>query len=182
MNWKSIWGGIAGVAMTGTIAAAQTAVTRPITAPITETVTIQAIDETDRLLTIRNSKGEESTVYAGPDVRRFSELKVGQKVQLRYYESLVYMLAPADQKTAPLTEAAAITPSKGALPGGTIARQMKATVEVTGVDPAVPSITIKTATGSTITRKVEDAKRLSGVKPGDRIVITYTEAALIQVQ
>jgi hypothetical protein len=53
---------------------------------------------------------------------------------------------------------------------------------VTGVDPAVPSITIKTATGSTITRKVEDAKRLSGVKPGDRIVITYTEAALIQVQ
>jgi hypothetical protein len=182
MNWKTIWSGLAGAAMLGTIAIAQTAVTKPSKEPIVETVTIQAIDQTDRLVTMRNSKGEDSIVYAGPEVKRFSELKVGQKVQIRYYESVVYTLARADEKVAPLTEADAVTPTAGTLPGATVARQMKATVEVTAVDPAVPSITVKTATGSTITRKVEDPKRLAGVKPGDRIIITYTEAALVQVQ
>jgi hypothetical protein len=94
----------------------------------------------------------------------------------------VFALARADQKTAPLTVADAATPATGALPGGTIARQMKATVDVVAVDAAVPSITVKTAKGQTITRKVDDAKNLSGLKAGDRIVITYTEAALLQVQ
>jgi Cu/Ag efflux protein CusF len=181
MNWKAISSGMAAAGLVSTIVMAQSA-TRNITAPITETVTIQAIDQTDRLITIRNSKGEETTVYATPEVKRFSELKVGQKVQVRYYESVVYSLAPSGAKSAPLSETAAATAGKGTLPGGTVARQMKATVEVVSVDPAVPSITIKTASGSTITRKVEDAKRLAGVKPGDHIDITYTEAALVQVQ
>jgi hypothetical protein len=182
MNSKAIWGGVAGAMVLGAIATAQTSVTKTLTAPVTATVTIQAIDHTNRLITFRNSKGEESTVYATPEVKRFSELKVGQQVQMRYYESVVFALARADQKTAALTVADAVTPATSALPGGTIARQMKATVDVVAVDAAVPSITVKTAKGQTITRKVDDAKNLSGLKAGDRIVITYTEAALLQVQ
>jgi hypothetical protein len=33
-----------------------------------------------------------------------------------------------------------------------------------------------------LTGPFADVKRLAAVKPGDRIVITYTEAALIHVQ
>jgi hypothetical protein len=179
---KPMWGAILAAIVLSSAAGAQTPVTKTLTAPITQTVTIQAIDESDRLVTIRNAKGEESTVYAGPEVKRFSELKVGQQVQMRYYESVVFMLARADQKTAALKEANAVTPSKNAAPGGTIGRQLTATVDVVAVDPSVPSITIKTAAGRTITRKVEDAKHLKGIKAGDRIVITYTEAALLQVE
>ena len=180
MNWKTVLGVIVTTSALSVVGHAQTVTKgKP---PVTETMTIQQIDATSRLITFRNAKGEESTIYAGPDVKRFAELKVGQMVKISYYESTVYTVARADQKTSPLKEADAVTPGKGALPGGTIARQLTATVDVTAVDPAVPSITVRTAGGRTITRKVEDPKNLAGVKVGDRIVITYTEAALIQVE
>jgi hypothetical protein len=182
MNWKLIWSGFAGVVMIGAIATAQTSVTKTLTAPVTETVTITAIDQTARLVMVKTSKGVESAVYAGPDIKRFSELKVGQQVEIRYYESVVYALAQPDQKTAPLTVGEAVTPAAGGAPGATVAQQMKAVVDVVAVDPAVPSITVRTAKGHTITRKVENPKNLAAVKPGDRLVITYTEAVLLQVK
>jgi hypothetical protein len=46
----------------------------------------------------------------------------------------------------------------------------------------VPSITVKTQSGDVVTRKIEDKKNLEGVAPGDRIVITYTQALLAAVE
>src|SRR5688572_25321825 len=50
--------------------------------------TIAAIDATNRTLTLRDDKGTEDTFSVGPAVQRFNELKVGQKVNITYYESL----------------------------------------------------------------------------------------------
>jgi hypothetical protein len=53
------------------------------------TVTIQQIDSTSRLITFKSADGSVDTVMAGPEVQRFNELKVGDKVNLSYYESVV---------------------------------------------------------------------------------------------
>ena len=53
---------------------------------------------------------------------------------------------------------------------------------VKAVDPAVPSITVTTDDGRTVSRKVEDKKNIEGVKPGDKIDITYTQALLTSVE
>jgi Cu/Ag efflux protein CusF len=75
---------------------------------------------------------------------------------------------------------AARTP--GAKPGAQMSRQVTATVDVVAVDPSVPSITIKTADGRTVTRKIENKKNIEGVKAGDKIDITFTQAALIAIE
>jgi hypothetical protein len=162
------------------LALAQAPVVKSIE-PVKETVTIQAIDQTARLITIRDDQGEEDILYVPPDFKRFNEIKVGQKLNLQYYESLVLKLAQPGAKTKPLTASGAISPAAGALPGGTIGRQFNATVEVTAIDPKTPSITVKTADGRTITRKVDNAKNLTGVKVGDKIDITYSQAALVNI-
>ena len=46
------------------------------------TVTIQQIDSTSRLITFKSADGSVDTVLAGPEVQRFNELKVGDKVNL----------------------------------------------------------------------------------------------------
>ena len=56
------------------------------------------------------------------------------------------------------------------------------TVTVKSIDVAVPSITVTTPDGRTITRKVEDKKNLTGVAPGDSIEITYTRALLTSIE
>ena len=60
------------------IATAQKAVTQG--AEVSETVTIEAIDYKARLVTLKDSGGFSDTVYAGPEVKRFDELKVGARL------------------------------------------------------------------------------------------------------
>src|SRR5262249_56058821 len=67
-------------------------------------------------------------------------------------------------------------------PGAGIAARQTRTVTVKAVDPGVPSITVETADGRTITRKIEDKKNIEGVKVGDRIDITYTQALVIAAE
>jgi hypothetical protein len=147
------------------------------------TVTIQQIDATKRLVTFRAEDGTEDTVWASPKFKRFDELKVGDRVNLTYYESKVYQVRPAGTAVATTgTEKMAATPGKGALPAGTVARQTIQSVTVKAIDPAVPSITVTTTDGRTITRKVEKKASLTGIKAGDTIDITTSEALLASVE
>jgi len=75
----------------------------------------------------------------------------------------------------------AVTRSKGPRPGGTVAEQLTATVTVQAIDAKIPSVTIKMDDGSVSSFKVEDKKNLEGVKVGDRVQITYTQALAISV-
>jgi hypothetical protein len=147
---------------------------------VTETVTITGIDSTTRHITVRNAKGEEQIVSVGPSVQRFNELKVGQQVQARYYESLVFAVHPPKQTPKGTTGTVDIVPSSGT-PGATAALQMVTTVTVTAVDPKAGSITVRTDDGRIVTRKADNPKNLAGVKVGQQIDITYTEAVIVEV-
>ncbi len=118
----------------------------------------------------------------GDSVQRFNELKVGQKLNITYYESIVFQLLKPGETGSGTSFEAALNRAKGALPAGTLAVQDKATVTVKAVDTAIPSITVATEDGRTVTRKVENKKNIEGVKAGDKIDITYTRALVTSVQ
>jgi len=147
----------------------------------TATATIQAIDATARTVTLKDTSGQEDTYSIGPEVKRFNELKVGDTVKMTYYESIVLQVRKAGQPAATTVDAAK-TAGTGALPSKTSAVQAKMTVTVKAIDPALPSITVTTPDGRTVTRKVEDKKNLEGVNVGDLIDITYTLALLTSVE
>ena len=149
---------------------------------ITATATVEAVDYSARRVMLKNEKGETDTFTVDPAVKRFDSVKVGDKVKLTYYESLVFQLVKPGQKSSGASDEAALTRAKGALPAGSIATQEKRTVTVKAVDPAVPSITVTTDDGRTVSRKIEDKKNLEGVKPGDKIDITYTQALLTSIE
>jgi hypothetical protein len=149
---------------------------------VTATGTIQSIDRTNRLVTLKDDKtGVEDAIVVGPQMKRFDEIKVGDKVKVSYSESLVLQVRkPGEASTAP-GDSTKVTKSSGA-PGGTLARQVNTTVTVNAVDTKTPSITYTTADGRTITRKVENVKNLDGVKAGDRIDVTFTQAAALELE
>ncbi len=149
---------------------------------VTATATIQAIDSTTRRVTLRTDKGEEDTYTVGPEVARFNEFKVGDKVKMTYYESIVYQVRKPGDTANVADDTAAFNRAKGALPAGTLATQEKMTVTVKAVDPAVPSVTVTTEDGRTVTRMIENKKNIAGLKPGDRIDITYTQALVTSVE
>ena len=175
MKWAMVGMLIATLAST---AQAQT-LTREGT--VTATATITAIDSATRSLTLRNDKGEEDTFTAGPEVTRFNQLKVGDKIRLTYHESLVLQL----RKPGAASNSTGDTVAAGrtqAVPGGAVASQQTRTVTVKAVDPKVPSITVTTADGHTMTRKVQDKKNIENVAVGDRIDVTYTQAVVLNAE
>lgn len=149
---------------------------------INGTATIQAIDSTARTITLRDATGQEDTYSVGPQIKRFDELKVGDTVKMTYYEAVVLRVLKPGEKPGAASTDAAVTRGTGSLPAGTMGVQDKMTVAVKAIDPAVPSITVTTPDGRTVTRKVEDKKNIEGLKAGDQIEITYTRAFLTSIE
>jgi hypothetical protein len=163
------------------VARAQKPVTQ--TEAIELTTKIEAIDKTARLVTLKDKDGATETIHCGPEVKRFDELKVGDTVTFRYYESVAYAIRkPGQPSGLPAPKGPSITRGEGPRPGGTIANQETATVTVKAIDEKVPSVTVLTEDGRTVSFKVEDKKNLKDVKVGDKVEITYTEAVMISVQ
>jgi hypothetical protein len=157
---------------------------QPITKGTTTrgTATIQAIDTTTRTVTLRTMDGEEDSFRAGPGVTRFNELKVGDTVNITYIESLVVQVRkPGTSTPTGTTGDAAVTAGSGARPAETVAAQLQTTVTVKAIHPSVPSITVLTDDGRTVTRKIDDRKNLQDIKAGDKLDITYTQAVLMSV-
>ena len=157
--------------------------------PVTETeaieltTKIEAIDHSARLVTLKDKDGESETIYCGPEVKRFDELKVGDTITVRYYESIAYAIRkPGQPSGLPAQTGPRITRGQGPRPSGTIAQQETATVTIKAIDPKAPSVTVLTEDGRTVSFKVEDKKNLKDVKVGDKVEITYTEAAMISVK
>ena len=147
------------------------------------TATIEAIDHTERLLTLKDTDGDVETIYAGPEVKRFSELKVGDKVTLRYYESMAYVIRkPGQPAPAPASGKTTTTPGTGARPGATMSKQETATVTIKAIDAKAPSVTVLDENGKTASFRVENKKNLEGVAVGDKVDITYTRAFLVSVK
>jgi len=147
---------------------------------VTMTATIEAIDQGSRTLTVKNDKGIYETIQAPPEVKRFSELKVGDKINARYYSNVVVRLKRPDEPAVDVGSAG-INRGEGKNPGGTVAAQRTMTVTVTEMDPKTSSLTVRGPNNYVYSRKVSDKKAFSALKVGDRLDMTWTEALLISV-
>jgi len=147
-----------------------------------EKATIIAIDHDKRMVTLKDKEGNEETIQVGPEVKRFPELKVGDVITFRYYESTVYAIRkPGAPSGLPKDSERTVVAHKSARPGATVSEQSTATVTVKAIDTKVPSITVLTEDGRKASFKIEDKKALKGVKVEDKIEITYTEAVVMSV-
>ena len=89
---------------------------------VTVSGTVEAIDHTSRVLTLKNEKGDMVTLDVPSDVKRFPEIKVGDKITARYYDNVTVRLKKPGE-AAVNTGAAAVTPGTGAKPAKTVASQ-----------------------------------------------------------
>jgi hypothetical protein len=148
------------------------------------TARIGAIDHDNRLVTLADPNGTTETIQLGPDVDRFDELKVGDSVTLRYYDSLVCIVRKAGESTdrPATTSGPVLSGGRGKRPSATLTRQLRATVSVAAIDRTVPSLTVLTDDGRTLSFKVPEKKDIASLRVADQVEITFTRALLISVE
>ena len=130
-----------------------------------ETGTVEAIEASSRTVTLKKADGTFVTTVAGPDVKRFEEIKIGDKVTARYYDNVVVRVKqPGDADTDLSTRGT--SGSDQVLPGGTRAKQRTISATITAIDPNTPSITFTGPNGWKYTSKVQDTQALAKAKVG----------------
>lgn len=145
------------------------------------TAAITAINSATREITLKGSQGREVTLVAGPQVKNFAQMKVGDQVTAEYVEALTLELKKGGGKAVGVTEQAGAKGAKpGDLPAGVAGRQVKIVADVVDVNPSTQTLTLRGAK-ETVELKVRDPAQFKLVAKGDQVEATYTQAVAIAV-
>lgn len=150
-----------------------------VTESVTVRATIEAIDKTNRTVTLKGPKGNLVDTEVSENIKRFDELKIGDLVTATYSESIAANVRKPGEP-APEKERVVIRPGAGA-PSGTVSHYKTTTVTVEEIDRSTRSVTVKDPEGNVKSVRVRDPKRLEGLNVGDKVDITYTVALLLKV-
>jgi len=186
-NWIAA-AGLAGCLCVSTPALSQTT-SAPAIAPegaavlssVQVTATVTKIDHKSRKVTLKAADGHEESFVADPAVTNLDQVKKGDVVTLTYTEALAYEVRKSGKPGAD-TVVAAASAKPGEMPAGAIGQNTLVTVVITAIDPKAPSVTVKGPQGNTQTFKVASADKLKGVKVGDAVDLSYTEAVAVEVE
>ena len=146
------------------------------------TATITAIDKATRDVTLKGPQGNEMVVTAGPEVKNFDQLKVGDQVNLNYMEALTLELKKGGGLVVARTEKAGAAGAKpGEKPAGAVGRQVTVVADVVALDPAKQVVTLK-GPQRTVDLKIPDPEQFKRIAKGDQVEATYTQAVAINVE
>jgi ABC-type Fe3+-hydroxamate transport system substrate-binding protein len=149
---------------------------------VTATATVQAVDLEKRVVTLKGAKGNVFDLKVGPQARNLPQVKVGDTVTVKYYESIAYrLLKPGEKPTEPQLAVEAGRTKAGKKPGGVLASEITITATIEAIDKKTNKVTAKGPDGNSFTVKAQDPKNLDLIKVGDNVEITYTEAVAIAV-
>jgi len=136
----------------------------------------------NRHVLLQREDGSKVVVACGPDVRNFDQISVGDTVNVGYYESLAYEVHKPGEATPGVEAVAAAGRAKeGDMPGAGVAKAVRVTATIVGIDMPNLRVSLKGPDGNIVTTKVRDADKLSRVSVGDLVELTYTEAFAISV-
>jgi hypothetical protein len=161
----------------------------PLTVEDTQTLTatVDAVDQATRSVTLRGPKGNSETLQVSDEVKNFAQIKVGDKVVVRYYQGLAAELKKKGEGTSIGRAQQAVvggTAPVGSKPAAAVGNVVTTTVVIQAVDRTANTLTFDGVNGSrTIAvKKPEAQKFIAGLKKGDEVDITYTEALAVSVE
>ena len=153
--------------------------------PVVETLeisgTLTALDTETRQVTLDVGDGAMMSFVAGPEVRNFAQLEVGDLVKIEYARGLLLELRKGStEQPWRIDDDQTRRAMPGEKPAGIIGQGVRALVEVVAVDAERGTITVQ-GPRNTAELKVPDPVQLEKIAVGDRIEVTYIEAGAISV-
>ena len=150
------------------------------------TAVVERIDVANRRALLRTPDGRVVGVLAGPEAVNFGKVKVGDTVRVRYTEAVAAeVVRPGTPLGASTTVGGA--PAAGGMPGGTQSVSARRVVRIAAVDTVNNTVDVADPQGASGVQRirVRDSKArefIRGLKPGDDVQLTITEAFALSVE
>lgn len=153
-----------------------------------EVVTVKArvdsIDKTTRRIVMTGPEGRSMSVVAGPDVRNFDQIMVGDTVVLKHFQALAVDLIkrPGSDGIREMVQREGVMVSpQGGMPGAMAGRETVIIANVWSVDKKRQIVTLRGAREGLREFKVKDPARLAAVQVGDQVELKYVDAVAVGV-
>jgi Cu/Ag efflux protein CusF len=144
--------------------------------------TVTAIDLKTRMVTLKDTDGNETTIHVDKRARNLAQVKVGDVVKVAYQQSVAWKVNKSGKAAATEAEAATVRAKPGEKPGGAAGQRITFTATIEAIDLDNGTVTLKGPEGNSHTIKARNPANLKKVKVGDLVDITYTEAVAIKVE
>jgi hypothetical protein len=143
---------------------------------ITAVVTVKNVDLERRRVTLEGPQGNEIVCGVSQDVENLPQLAAGDRVAVTYVESTAVEILRKDgeERGVPVVERER--------EDGTFAREETMTARVVALDRSRGSVTLEDDDGDLTTVAVRRPERLSELRVGDRLRVTYRESVALRVQ
>ncbi|HEX7901050.1 MAG TPA: hypothetical protein VF950_25040 [Planctomycetota bacterium] len=142
--------------------------------------TVTAMDVDKRKVTLKGPYGNVITCQVDDSVRNLSAIEVGDRVAVTYVEAMAVEVV---KKTSDSAEQVVVERSaEGEKPAGKATRESAVTAEVLSIDRGHGTITVQIPSGEITTVAVRRPERLSALKVGDLLRVTYRESVAMMVE
>ena len=138
---------------------------------------VTKIDAATRTVTLKNQDGETSIV-AGPEVKNFAEIKVGDRFDVVYELAVAIELVKVKNPgtTGEQTTTTTTTAPQGEKPGMITTNTITATANVEAIDAVKNTVSLKGPQGNIVKVKVQNPDLMKDIAVNDQVKVVYTEA------
>ena len=147
----------------------------------TGVVKIESIDATNRTLMLRRSDGASIRFKAGPEVRRFSQLKVEDQITITMTDNCTIFVVKGKMDPRIAASTAMVRTPEGDNPGGVIVNAVNINAKVLDVDRAARRVLLQYDPTQTKYVKVRPNVNLDNVAANDTVLVRGTETISILV-
>ena len=160
--------------------------TAPGKAAIAQTVKVSAtitdIDKATRDVTLKGPQGNLMTVTAGPDVKNFDKLKVGDQVDLQYVEALTLELKKGGgMAVAAPRRRTRSAPRRARCRAVQWAARSSSLPTSSQWNPANQIVTLK-GPNQTVDLRIADQEQFKRIAKGDQVEAKFTQALAVAVE
>jgi len=144
---------------------------------------VEEIDYADRTAVLKAEDGQTITLKVGPAAKNFDQVKVGDQVTVDFFASTAIFLRKSNEPPSAASVDTVELAAAGEKPGGVITSTREMSAKVDAVDPQNRWIIVTGPRGNSVGFHVSDeVQNLSDIKPGDQIVLRYTQAIALHVE
>ena len=146
--------------------------------------TVTAIDPAARAVTIQGDHGPV-TIQVGPDVKNFNNLKVGDRVNISYYQGIAAQIVKGGKKVSdPAVSTFSTGTPAGMRPSGQVGTSATVTAKIQDVNLPTNTVAFTDSAGTTHIIQVRTPEMQSFIrelKRGDIVQVTFTDSVAVEV-
>lgn len=150
---------------------------------VTATAVVQAVDQKNRLLTLKGEDGKVFTIKVGDEVRNLAQVYAGDTVKATYHQALAVQLdtiqgTGVNQRI--VTVSAGRAPA-GQMPAGAVEEKVEMLGTILAVDKAKRTVLVQGAVHH-VTLQIPADMDVKDLKAGDQVRAVYTQELAVVVE